>query len=111
VDILLLDSDGGLYQDKVDELKSFVEANTKVSTGTTYDFMANYALIDFAKIAEEQGSWSASAALKILDGTSPSNIAIVQNKEGKLIINTRIAKTLGVEIPFEVMQSAQMVIE
>ena len=111
VDILLLDSDGGLYQDKADELKSFVEANTKVSTGTTYDFMANYALIDFAKIAEEQGSWSAAAALKILDGVSPSSIAIVQNKEGKLIINTRIAKTLGVEIPFEVIQSAQTVIE
>ena len=30
VDMLLLDSDGGLYKDHADELKAFVEANTKI---------------------------------------------------------------------------------
>ena len=111
VDILLIDSDGGLYNDKASEMKSFVEANTTVPTGTAYDFMAPYALLDFAKVAEEQGSWAADAALKILDGTSPSNIPVSKNKEGKLIINMRIAKTLGVDIPFDFIQSASQVIE
>ena len=111
VDILLIDSDGGLYNDKASEMKSFVEANTTVPTGTAYDFMASYALLDFAKVAEEQGSWAADAALKILDGTSPSNIPVSKNKEGKLIINMRIAKTLGVDIPFDFIQSASQVIE
>ena len=55
MDILLIDSDGGLYSDKASEMKAFVEANTKVPTGTSYDFMAPYALLDFAKVAEEQG--------------------------------------------------------
>ena len=111
VDILLIDSDGGLYNDKASEMKSFVEANTTVPTGTAYDFMAPYALLDFAKVAEEQGSWAADAALKILDGKSPSNIPVSKNKEGKLIINMRIAKTLGVDIPFDFIQSASQVIE
>jgi ABC-type uncharacterized transport system substrate-binding protein len=111
VDILLIDSDGGLYSDKASEMKAFVEANTKVPTGASYDFMAPYVLLDFAKVAEEQGSWAAQAALKILDGTSPADIPVAKNKEGKLIINMRIAKELGVDLPFDFIQSANQVIE
>lgn len=111
VDILILDSDGGLYNDKGAELKSFVEANTKIPTGTVYDFMADYALLSFAKVAEEQGVWAADKALKILDGTSPADIAFGQNKEGKLIVNTRIAKKLGVDFPYEMIESADKVLE
>ena len=111
VDILLLASDGGLYKDHAVELKSFIEANTKIPTGTSYDFMADFALVDFAKVAEEQGGWAAETALKILDGAAPKSIPIAKNEKGKLIINTRIAKNLGVEIPFEVLESADQVIE
>ncbi len=111
VDMLLIDSDGGLYKDQADELKAFVEANTKIPTGTTYDFMAAYALVDFAKVAEEQGGWAAEAALKILGGASPDSIPVAKNEKGMLIINTRIAKKLGVEIPFEVLETAAQIIE
>ena len=109
--MLLIDSDGGLYKDRADELRAFMEANTKIPTGTTYDFMADYALVDFAKVAEEQGDWAAAAALKIMGGASPDSIPLAKNEKGKLIINTRIAKNLGVEIPFEVLESADHIIE
>ncbi len=111
VDMLIIDSDGGLYKDYLDEMKAFVEANTKVPTGSAYDFMSPLALLTYGKVAEEQGEWSASAALKILDGTSPSDIAIAKNEKGTLIINTRIANKLGVEIPFSILESADQVIE
>jgi ABC-type uncharacterized transport system substrate-binding protein len=110
-DLVIVDSDGGLYKGHEKELKSFVEANIKVPTGAAYDFMAPYALVVFGKVAEEQGVWSAAAALKILDGNAPKSIEIAQNKEGTLIINTRLAKALGVEIPFEILGSASKVIE
>ncbi len=110
-DILLVESDGGLYKDKAADMKAFVEANTKIPTGTAYDFMAPFALIGFAKVAEEQGAWAADAALKILGGAEPSSIAIAKNKEGKLIINTRIAKTLNGSLPYELIESAALVIE
>ena len=111
VDMLIVDSDGGLYNDKADELTAFVEANTKIPTGSAYDFMAPLALITYGKVAEEQGAWSAQAALQIMDGTPPSDIPIVQNKEGSLIINGRIAKAMGVNIPYELLASADKVIE
>ena len=111
VDMLIIDSDGGLYKDHADEMKAFVEANTKIPTGAAYDFMAPYALLTYGKVAQEQGIWSAKAALKILDGSSPADIPLAKNEQGVLIINTRIAKEIGAQIPFEVLQSAEKVIE
>jgi ABC-type uncharacterized transport system substrate-binding protein len=111
VDMLIIDSDGGLYKDHADEMKAFVEANTQIPTGSAYDFMAPYALLTYGKVAQEQGAWSAQTALEILDGKSPADIPLVKNKEGSLIINIRIAKTVGAEVPFEILQSADKVIE
>ena len=110
-DMVIIDSDGGLYNDKAGEMKAFVEANTKVPTGAAYDFMAPATLFVYAKVAEEQGIWSAETALKILEGTSPGEIPLVKNQQGNLIINTRIARAIGAEIPFEILESAQQVIE
>lgn len=111
VDMILIDSDGGLYNSAAGDLKAFFLATTKVPTGTCYDFMTPYVLMGFTKLAEEQGLWSAGAALKILDGTAPSDIPIVKNKEGALIVNAKIAKALGAQIPFAMLQSAAQVIE
>ncbi len=110
-DMLLIESDGGLYKDKSADMKAFAEASTKIPSGTAYDFMAPVALIGFAKIAEEQGAWAADAALKILGGAEPSSIPIAKNKEGKLIINARIAKSLNADMSYELIQSAAQVIE
>ena len=92
-------------------MQSFVNANTTIPTGSAYDFMAHCTLFTFAKVAEEQGFWAAKAALKILDGTSPSQIPLEKNKEGKLIINMQIAQAMNANIPFEIIQAADLVIE
>ena len=110
-DLVLLDSDGGLYADQAQDLKAFALENVKVPTGSGYDFMAPYALITYSKMPEEQGKWAAQTALKILDGTSPGNIPVVQNKEGELIINEKIASRLGLKIPNDLLQKADRVIE
>lgn len=110
-DIVIIDSDGGLYKANEADMKAFVAANTKIPTGSCYDFMAPYAILSFAKIAEEQGVWSANAALKILGGTAPKDIPITPNKEGTLIFNAKLAKAAGIQMPFDVISSAQQVIE
>jgi ABC-type uncharacterized transport system substrate-binding protein len=110
-DILLIDSDGGLYKDHESDMRAFVESNTKIPTGSCYDFMAVYSILTFAKSAEEQGDWAAGAALKILNGVSPKDIPIVQNKEGSLIVNARIASNSNTDLPYELIESAKKVIE
>ena len=111
VDILILDTDGGLYKDQAADMQAFVESNAKKPIGTTYDFMAPYALITFGKVAQEQGFWAGEAAAKILSGTAPADIPLVKNKEGKLIINRKIAAAVGVEVPYELAENAERIIE
>lgn len=110
-DMLLLDSDGGLYAEKAAELRSFALANTKIPAGTAFDFMAPYALIAYCKSPEEQGRWAAQTAVKILKGASPSSIPIAQNQEADLIINMPIAKKLGVTFPYDLLSTAERIIE
>jgi ABC-type uncharacterized transport system substrate-binding protein len=110
-DVILIDSDGGLYEERQEEMVDFVLANTQVPTGTSYDFMAPLALICYGKVAEEQGEWSAETALKILGGASPADIPITNNEKGKLIINAKIAEAAGIEVPYEVIESAEEIIE
>ncbi len=109
VDMIVIDSDGGLYKGKEAELKSFIEANTKIPTGSMYDFMAPYAMFTFAKVAEEQGDWAGRAALKILDGAAPSSIPVAKNEKGTLFVNARIAKALKADLPYELLASAKLI--
>ena len=111
VDMLIIDSDGGLYKEHEADMRAFVAANTKKPTGSCYDFMADYAVLTYAKSAEEQGDWSANAALQILDGVSPKDIPLAKNKEGSVIFNAKLAKSSGTELPYEVIESAAKVIE
>ena len=111
VDMLIIDSDGGLYKDQAQELQAFVEANSKIPSGTCYDFMAPYALIGFTKVAEEQGQWAGESALKILEGTPPSDIPVAKNEQGKLIVNMKLAEKMGINVPYEVVESAATVIQ
>lgn len=98
VDMLIIDSDGGLYNDHAKELEAYVRSKTRIPTGACYDFMIPFALVGVIKVAEEQGRWSASTALKILDGTPPSKIPIVHNRRAKLVLNQKIGEAMGVDL-------------
>jgi ABC-type uncharacterized transport system substrate-binding protein len=66
-------------------------------------------LIGMTKIAEEQGEWSARTALRILNGTRPSDIPIVTNEKGMLYVNLNIAEKLGVIVKPELLKNAQII--
>jgi ABC-type uncharacterized transport system substrate-binding protein len=88
------------------EAEEFLLKNTKIPTGARDTFMARFAVVTYAKQAEEQGEWAAQAALKILDGASPSSIPITQNKKIELFINSKLAKKVGIEFPKELVRIA-----
>lgn len=111
VDSLIVGNTAGLPGWDEAAAAVFVTANTKVPTGATDEHMAPFAMFGFTKVPEEQGFYAAGAALKILGGTSPKSIPVVKNKEGKLYVNLKIAKALGVEVPYEILGSASGVIE
>lgn len=93
------------------EAAEFVLNNTKIPSGTFQEEVMPYVMVGYLKIPEEQGEWSAAAALKILDGAKPLDIAIDRNKKGKLMLNVKLAEKAGIKLPYELVQSAAKVIE
>jgi ABC-type uncharacterized transport system substrate-binding protein len=108
VDILFLGNNAGIDRWEEDEAKQFITENTRIPTGSINDWLAPYGLITLAKSPEEQGEWAAQAALRILDGTPVSKIAVVENKREVLILNLDIAGKLGVVFPPSMLRNAEI---
>ncbi len=114
VDMLLVGNSAGTEGWDDDAAARFVERNTKVPSGGIHPHMSRFVLIGYTKLAEEQGEWAAKTALRILDGTSPADIPITRNTQGRLVINARVAEGLGGGATValgEMLQSADEVIE
>ncbi len=109
VDILIMGNSVNTIGWNDEEAYQFVLANTEIPTGTNLDWMAKFALVSFMKRASEQGRWAAMAALKILNGTSPSEIPITQNKEGTVALNLSIAKKLGIRFNTMMLKGATII--
>jgi len=112
VDILFLGNNAG-SSDKWDEagMKQFILNNTTIPTGAVRDWMAPYVLVTLAKSGTEQGEWAAQTALRILDGTPVSEIPVVENRKGNLILNLGIADKLGVVFAPSLLKNATVLDE
>jgi len=109
VDIIFLESSGGIEGWNEAEARDFVMNNTRVPTGSSLDFMSKLALITFAKDATEQGEWSASAALRILNGEKPSSIQPSANSKAIVFLNVELGNRLGIKFPMELLKASTMV--
>jgi len=111
VDALIFYSYAGIKDWNDKAAAEFVEANTKIPTGTLKEETMPYVMIGFLKVPEEQGQWSANAALKILDGASPADIPVAKNTMGDVVVNLKLANKAGVEIPKDLIQTAGSVVK
>lgn len=59
----------------------------------------------------EHGRVAALMTMQILAGKKADGLPMVENKDGFVIINTAAAAKLGIEVPFEVLLSADEIIE
>ncbi len=108
VDIVIVSNNAGAADWNQVEAAEFFNTNTKVPTGSINNWMAPYALLVLGKSGDEQGRWAAQAALEILDGTPVSELPIVENKLGKLIINLDIAETLDIAFSPSLLKNAEV---
>jgi hypothetical protein len=106
VDMVILENPKGISGWDNKSGLTFLQQNTRVPIGTTHVWLAPYALFTIAKIPQEQGRWAARTVLRILQGTKPVDIPIVQNKEGLLYINLKIGQRLGVIFTPELIKTA-----
>ncbi len=110
VDIVLMYNNVGIDGWNDEEAVRFVQENTRVPSGSVQPWMAPYVLIAYTKDADEQGEWAATAALEILAGRSPGDIPLTTNERGKMMLNSALANRLQLDIPAELLRSADEVI-
>ncbi len=111
VDIVLVGNKAGMADWNEEEAIRLAEQNSRIPTGAVHPDMTKVSLIAYTKLPSEQGEWAARTALRILDGTPPANIPITRNREGRLVINARIAQNVGATIPADLIESADEIIE
>ena len=107
VDMVFIGNYAGADDWKADEAAAFVAGGrTKVVSGSIYDYMAPFAMVNFAKVAEEHGAWGAKTALAIIGGTAPSAIPIAKNKQSRIVLNPKLAVSAGVVFKPELLRNA-----
>lgn len=111
VDVMIIGNPASIEGWDKEAARRFAESNTRIPTGCVNDWIAHYSFMGYTKVAEEQGRYATQTALKVLEGTPISSIPIVRNTEGNLIINMRIAKSLGVKVPKSFIKIASRIIE
>jgi len=99
VDMLLILGVGALADWDLADARRLAEERSEIPSGTDFEWLTPVSLIGVAKSPEEQGRWTAQAALRILGGVRPSDIPPTYNREGELFFNSRIGKRLGVKEP------------
>lgn len=69
------------------------------------------ALFSIVTSEKALGSSAAQVALKVLGGTAPKDIPYAQSKKGKLVVNIKTAQKYKLEIPYDILSSAEKIYE
>lgn len=109
VDFLIIGNPQGLAGWDENDFVHFAARHTRIPTGATIHWVKKFTLMGYMRVPQEQGRWAARTALNILRGTPPSAIRMAQNRLGKLIINMRLAKRLGVTFDPAVFKRAEII--
>ncbi|MEH6626044.1 MAG: ABC transporter substrate binding protein, partial [Motiliproteus sp.] len=109
VDMLVLGNPQGMSGWDESDFIQMVQREARIPSGTTASWRTRFSLIAYIRIAEEQGRYAATTALKILDGTPASEIPVVQNKEGRLIINLGLADAQGITFNPSLVRHADII--
>lgn len=108
VDLVIIGNNAGIMDWNQDQAVAFAVANTRIPTGSVYDWMMPYVMLGIVKVAEEQGIWAAKSALEILKGKKPTDIPIAQNKQGRTMLNVKLATAAGVVFKPALLKNAQV---
>jgi len=109
VDMLVLQAPHAIRNWDYDNAVDFALEHTGIPTGSTTDNMMSLAVMGYVRLPEESGEWVVRTALRILDGENVSEISSTRIENGKLMLNTRLVKQLGIMIDRAVYKRAEIV--
>lgn len=95
------------WEGNVDRVRAAVRQSSRRLSVTNHDWMMPFAMLGMTKIPEEQGIWSAQAALAILEGTRPSEIPIIANRQWDVWVNHELLEAAHLDLPDDLRRRAK----
>jgi hypothetical protein len=93
------------------ELVAWTVDNTKVPVVAATDAdVEGGALFAIVTSEKAMGAMAAESAKEILNGAAPTQV-YKQSKKGKLLINAKTAKKYKVEVPYDILSTAEKIYE
>ncbi len=111
VDILIIGNTSAIRDWDTQSAMDTILRDSQIPTGCLLEFLTPMTFIGCIKLPSEQGRWAAQTALKILNGTPVDSIPVAEPVDGKLIVNTKIAKALGIKVPRSYINKADALIQ
>ncbi len=108
-DFLVIGNNAGIKDWDAAAARRYVYDHGRRFSVAYLDWMAPYAMLTMAKIADEQGEWSGKVALLILNGTPPSKIPVVANRRWNMFVNPRLLDKSGIRLSPDILQKAKKV--
>jgi ABC-type uncharacterized transport system substrate-binding protein len=105
-DFLVIANNSGIVDWDNERARHYAYRHGRRFTVAYLEWMAPYAMLTMAKIADEQGEWAGKAAVLILDGTPPAKIPIVANRRWNMYVNSPLLKKAGHRLSPEIVRRA-----
>ena len=97
------------WETRAAEIEDTVRRQTRRLSVTNHGWMMPFATLGMTKVPEEQGQWSAEAALAILDGTPPSEIPIIANRRWDVWVNEKLLEASNQVLPSSLKRKAKTI--
>jgi ABC-type uncharacterized transport system substrate-binding protein len=105
-DFLVIGNYAGIKDWNEAAARRYVYEHGRRFTVAYLEWMAPYAMLTMAKIADEQGEWAGKVAVLILNGTPPSKIPVVANRRWNMFVNPRLLDKSGIHVSTDILQKA-----
>lgn len=110
VDVLIA-TESSIVCRNFDHIISRAKKHNKPVAATMPDSAEKGALVSLEISPQEQGHLAAEIAVRILEGATPENLTLLTPRRIELIINLRVARELGINLPFAVLDNATRVLK
>jgi len=106
-DLIIMGSNAGILNWNKDEAQHAMLPVSSTLSATNHGWMMPYTMFGMTKVPEEQGEWAARVAIEILNGTEPSDIPIIPNRNFDIIVNNSLLDVAQIKLPEFIKLKAQ----
>ena len=110
VDVLIA-TESSVVSRNFDRIVNHAKKHNRLVAATMPDSAEKGAIVSLEISPQEQGHLAAEIAVRIMEGATPEHLTLLTPRRIELIVNMRIAREMGINLPFTVLDNATRVLK